>query len=260
MKVRAKNTLSSPELEMKIYGLNACEALFKSRPSAIIRVYLLEQKLNRLKDLIRHCVEQKLAYHVCTLEEIEKVSGATHHEGVCMVIRKLKRPSLTDLRTLAEGKGVWLALENVSNPHNLGAIVRSAAHFGVKGIFVLGDRSQFQNGAFYRTAEGGAEACAMVAASNLLEFKSLCEGLGLAILGTSSHEAQDLYQTELPQKCVFLLGAEGVGLSPEAQALCNKHIVIRGTGVVESLNVSVASALCVGEWVRKCIEASSLSK
>jgi TrmH RNA methyltransferase len=249
--VKKAPVATNPDTEMKIHGFNACMSLFKSRPQAVIRVYITEKRLHAASELIRHCVEKKLAYHVSTVEELDKVTEGTHHEGICMVIRKLKRPGLTDLRLLAEDKGVWLALENVTNPHNLGAIARSAAHFGVKGIFVLGEKAHFQNGAFYRTAEGGAEACAMVAVKNLVELKSLCEGLGLEIFATSSHEAKSLYTTKLTSKCVFLIGAEGVGLSKEALSLSKKKIAIPGTGAVESLNVSVATSVCISEWSRQ---------
>jgi TrmH RNA methyltransferase len=242
---------TNTDLEMKIHGFNACMNVFQSRPQGIIRVYLTEKRLQAASELVRHCVEKKLAYHVSTLEEMDKVAESTHHEGLCMVIRKLKRPGLTDLRVLAEGRGAWLALENVTNPHNLGAIARSAAHFGVKGIFILGERVHFHNGAFYRTAEGGAEACALVAVKNILELKSLCEGLGLTMYSTSSHEADSLYQTKLTEKACFLMGAEGSGLSKEALALNSIKVSIPGTGLVESLNVSVAAALCVGEWSRQ---------
>ncbi len=249
--VKKAPVATNPDTEMKIHGFNACMSVFLHRPQAVIRVYLTEKRLSVASELVRHCVEKKLAYHVSTVEELDKVADSTHHEGLCMVIRKLKRPGLTDLRALAEGDGVWLALENVTNPHNLGAIARSAAHFGVKGIFVVGDRVNFQNGAFYRTAEGGAEACAMVAVKHLNELQSLCEGLGLQMYATSSHEAKSLYKTKLVGKTVFLMGAEGAGLSKEALRLTDKKISIPGSGKVESLNVSVATSVCVSEWSRQ---------
>jgi RNA methyltransferase, TrmH family len=242
---------TNSETEMKIHGFNACMALFKGRPSAIIRVYLTEKRLSVFSDLIRHCVDRKLAYHVVALEELDKMAETTHHEGICLVIRKLRRPGMTELRELAQTEGVWLALENVTNPHNLGAIARSAAHFGVKAMIVVGERVHIQNGAFYRTAEGGAEALTLVAVKNLSELKAISEGLNLTLIATSSHEAHSLYQTQLPSKCLFLMGAEGKGLSSEAVKLAEKRIVIPGSGKVESLNVSVAASLCLGEWFRQ---------
>jgi RNA methyltransferase, TrmH family len=242
---------TDPKLEMKIYGLNACLALFKGRPSAVIRLYLTEKRLKTLSDLVRHCVEKKLAYHVVSEEELTKVSEATHHEGVCLVIRRLKRVSLTDLSDLAATNGSWLALENIDNPHNLGAIVRTAAHFGVKGIFILGQKSSWQNGAFYRTAEGGAEALAMVEVKSLDELKAMSEKLGLTIMATTGHKGKSLYELKLPKKTIFMMGAENSGLTDKAMNMAHQLVKIPGSGVVESLNVSVATSVCLSEWFRQ---------
>lgn len=240
-----------PSLEMKIHGLNACMALFKGRPSALVRLYLAEKRLKLLTDVVKHCVERKLAYHVVSDEELEKVSEASHHEGVCMVIRRKKRVSETELKELAKGPGQWLALEEVENPHNLGAIVRSAAHFGVKGIMLLGKKQNWQNGAFYRTAEGGAESVAIVAVENWVEFKELTTKLNLTVMATSSHDGDKLYESILPERSLFMIGAEGRGLSTEAFKKAEVLLQIPGTGEVESLNVSTATALLIGEWYRQ---------
>lgn len=238
-------------LEMKIHGLNAALALFKGRPSAVIRLYLTEKRLKVLSDLVRHCVERKLAYHVVSEEELNEVSGATHHEGVCLVIRRRKSASESELKALAQGPGAWLALEEVENPHNLGAIVRTAAHFGVKAIMLVGKKSAWQNGAFYRTAEGGAEAVLIYPVENWVHLMELKDKLGLTLMATSSHKGKNLFKQALPEKPLFLMGAEGRGLSPEALKEADVLVQIPGTGNVESLNVSTATAIFMGEWFRQ---------
>ncbi|MFP5492607.1 MAG: TrmH family RNA methyltransferase [Bacteriovoracia bacterium] len=237
-------------LEMKIHGLNACLALYKGRPSAIIRLYLSEKRLKVLSDVVRHCVEKKLAYHVVSEEELNEVSGATHHEGVCMVIRRKKNASESELKVLAQSAGAWLALEEVENPHNLGAIVRTAAHFGVKAIFLMGKKSSWQNGAFYRTAEGGAEAVLIYPVDNWAHLLELKTKLGLTLMATSSHKGKNLFKLELPKKALFMMGAEGRGLSPDALKAAEVLLQIPGTNSVESLNVSTATAVFMGEWFR----------
>ncbi len=248
-----KKAPTSPDrdLEMKIHGFNACMGLFKSRPSALIRLYLTEKRLKTLSPVMKYCAEKKLAYHVVTEEELAKVSESSHHEGLCMVIRRKKRISETEMKELAQTSGQWLALENVENPHNLGAIVRSAAHFGVKGVFLIGKKDQWQNGAFYRTAEGGAEAVAMITLESITELFQLTKKLGLTVLATTGHKGNDLYGADLPEKAVFLMGAEGMGLSSEALKLSPYLIKIPGSGMVESLNVSAATAVILGEWFRQ---------
>ncbi|MBY0518269.1 MAG: hypothetical protein K2P81_15270 [Bacteriovoracaceae bacterium] len=242
---------TDPKLEMKIHGLNACLALFKGRPSSIVRLYLTEKRLKVLSELVKHCVERKLAYHVVTEEELEKVSEASHHEGVCLMIRKKKRVSESELKDLATGPGVWLALEEVENPHNLGAIVRSAAHFGVKALFLIGKNVNWQNGAFYRTAEGGAEAVAIYPVDSWVELHELTKKLDLTMMATAGQKGDPLYEIDLPERSLFVMGAEGKGLSQEAFKRAKYLINIPGSGLVESLNVSTATAVILGEWYRQ---------
>ena len=240
-----------PALEMKIHGFNACLALFQGRPSSIVRLYLTEKRLKPLAELVRHCVEKKLAYHVVSEDELNKISEATHHEGVCLVIRRRKRASESDLKALAQGPGAWLALEEVENPHNLGAIVRSAAHFGVKAVFLIGKETGWQNGAFYRTAEGGAEAVVIYPLEGLGQLHELAKKLNLTLMATTGHQGDSLYGAALPERSLFLLGTEGRGLSSEALKKAPYLLRIPGTDAVESLNVSTATAVILGEWYRQ---------
>jgi len=143
-----------------------------------------------------------------------------------------------------------LALENVSNPHNLGAIMRSAAHFGVKGV-LLPDPDLLFSGAAARVAEGGAEALYPIAANDFAQALSSFRKAGYALVTTSSHRGHSLYQTPLPDKVVIVFGEEQSGVSKKVAAMGDVPVNIPGTGAVESLNVSVATALILGEWWRQ---------
>lgn len=237
--------------ELKIHGMNACLAVFRARPEAVVRLYLTESRLRALSELVRHCVQQRRAYHVVSGEELSEVSGAAHHEGVCLVIKLPELLSPKELNQRARKKGVWLALEDVSNPHNLGAIQRSAAHFGAQGVFLINPKASWETGAFYRTAEGGAEAVPVVPVESVQELLGLAKELGLTVYATTGHQGPSLYQTKLAPKSVFLMGAEGPGLSPQSLKATSSQLRIPGTGWVESLNVSTATGLLLGEWYRQ---------
>lgn len=237
--------------ELKIHGFNACIAVFKRRPEGIVRVYLTQARMKVLSDLVKYCVDKRKAYHVCSPEELAKVADASHHEGVCLVIKLPALPDAQALTQLTSKPGCWLALEDVGNPHNLGAIFRSAAHFGVTGVFLVAPKTSWETGAFYRTAEGGAEAVPVVPVESLDELKALTQELGLELYATSGHKGSDLYQTKLPPKTVFLLGAEGPGLTNEAMLGSKKIVRIPGTGAVESLNVAQAGTVLAAEWFRQ---------
>lgn len=241
----------SKKAELKIHGFNACLAVFKRRPEGLVRVYLTEARMKTLSDVVRFCVKNRLAYHVSGPAELEKVSGAVHHEGVCFVIKLPAFLDAKDLTRLASAPGQWLALEDVGNPHNLGAIMRTAAHFGAKGVFLVAPQGSWETGAFYRTAEGGAEVVPVIPVENLSELVALTGELGLTLYATSGNQGASLYQGKLTEKAVFFMGAEGPGLSTEALRSASKTLRVPGTELVESLNVSSATALFMGEWYRQ---------
>lgn len=237
--------------ELKIHGFNACMAVFKQRPKGIVRLYLTQPRLKVLGDLVKMCVQERKAYHVVTNEELAEVSGATHHEGVCLVIKLPDLPGPRELQALAKTPGQWIAMEDVGNPHNLGAIQRSAAHFGVRGVFLVAPKVSWETGAFYRVSEGGAEAVPVIPVESMSELLELASELGLKVFATSGHKGSDLFKTKLPAQALFLLGSEGPGLSPDAMKNAAGLIRIPGTGQVESLNVSAAASVLMGEWYRQ---------
>lgn len=236
--------------EMKVYGRHASMALFAKRPEDIIRAYVTRDGVFEFKDLIRHLVDNKLAYHVVEKEEIDKVSKATHHEGILLVVKTKKIPSVAELMA-KPGRSLILALEEVENPHNLGAIMRTAAHFGVTGIFYEAKVPVALTASAFRTSEGGAESVPAIHLANWSEVFDHAKLKGFQTLATSSHEGKSLFETKFPEKAILFLGAESEGLSDRLLKKMGQLISIPGTGEVESLNVSNATAAVLTEWYRQ---------
>lgn len=231
--------------EMKIYGVNAVLAAFKKRPNDIIRVYLIKEQSKTFNELTRFCASNKKAFHIVENEEMEKVSSSTHHEGICVLIRRKAFLTLKELPM--KSSMLILALENVSNPHNLGAIMRTAAHFGVNAI-LLPDAKPAQSAAAIRTAEGGAETLPLISAPNFKEALNSLKQSGFDLMATSSHAKSNLFTHKFNPKTVIVLGEERLGLSKDIIKLCSTTINIEGTGNVESLNVSVASSIILAQF------------
>ena len=150
----------------------------------------------------------------------------------------------------AEAEDCVLALEDVGNPHNLGAIMRSCAHFGVKGV-VVQDAGVLESGAAIRTAEGGAEHVEPITGDSFIDTLTQFRQAGYAIVSTSSHNGTPLFKAQLPKKMVLVLGQERDGLSDAAISSSDLSVAIDGTGNVESLNVSVATGVLLAEWWRQ---------
>jgi TrmH RNA methyltransferase len=142
-------------------------------------------------------------------------------------------------------------LEDVKNPHNIGAIIRIAAHFGVRAL-LLPDEAQAKrpSSALLRTAEGGAESVELVAVGDLQSTLEDLAQLGFRALATSSHARDSIYSWKPPERTVVLLGSEGEGLSKAALSVSDSVVAIPGTGAVESLNVASAAAIVLGEIYR----------
>lgn len=236
--------------EMKIYGINACLAVFKYRPEAIIRAYLLEERIPVVADLLRFCAKERKAYHVVSVDDMKKISETEHHEGLCLLVRQSDPVLLAEHVRLADPVDAVLVLDRVSNPHNVGAIARVAAHFGTSAIIAQEDEL-FLGGAAYRIAEGGLEVVKIISVKSLERSLEVLKRGGYALLATSSYASISLFKHDLPARCAFLMGAESDGLQESLRCMADADVVIPGCGKVESLNVATAVAVLLGEHWRQ---------
>lgn len=237
------------ETETKIYGENACLALFKKRPEDIIQLFLTKEKLVTFSAVIKYCAQNKKAYHLVTRAELDQMTKATHHEDVCMLVRKEPQRSLEQYLQKKPDRSFLIALDNVSNPHNVGAILRNAAHFGATGIIVP-DFKIAHTASAIRTSEGGSEYVEVFEASDFNKSIALLKKNGFQIITTSSHAKKSLYDLKWSEKVVIIFGEEATGLSKETLAL-GESIKIPGTDYVESLNVSVAVGVILSDYYQK---------
>jgi TrmH RNA methyltransferase len=240
--------------EMRLYGLNACLALFAKRPHDLRKVYLLESRLGDLKAVLAWCVQKKLGYRVVQTSDLDKLTGTPHHEGVCFDVRRLAPVSLSTLLQMVPRPPqpcLLLWLDGVGNPHNVGAVLRSAANFGVHGVLMPTESIVGLSGSAYRVAEGGAESVALAQFSPGEDVLGALRNFEFQVAATVVREGESLYAARLPKRIVFVLGTESVGLRSNLIARADLHITIPGTGAVESLNVAASAAVLLGEYYRQ---------
>jgi TrmH RNA methyltransferase len=241
--------------EQKVAGENACRALFMQRPDDIRRVYVTDEVLPRFKDVLRFCAERKLAYHVKTDADLDQIAETVHHDGVLFLARKAKEPNVDDVFAFVDDLGdddraVLVLLQDVKNPHNLGAILRVCAHFGVPYVLRAGETPALSPAAM-RTAEGGAEHSRVVDVGDGVDVIESLQERGFGVLATSSHATVNLGHDRLPPRAVVLFGSEGEGLSKELMDLADGVIAIPGSGALESLNVACAASVVLWELWRE---------
>jgi len=248
--------------EEKYHGVRACEAVFARRPGDIIRVYIAEERRRQFAALLGHCAKARLGFQVVAHENLARISESTHHEGIVILARACPRWGMTELlRAIEERrlKGPLLYLDGVQNPHNLGAILRTAAHFGAAAVLGAGGDLPPLSPAAVRVAEGAAEhvpVCDLAdPRADLMRLKTL----GFRIVATSSHRGSPVSAKSLGGTIVLVLGSEGEGVSKSIAALADESVQIPGTGAVESLNVSVACGVLLAEAWRSSGRGASRS-
>jgi TrmH RNA methyltransferase len=225
------------------------DAVFARRPQAIRKVYLLESRIPALKPLLAWCVKHRIGYRVVEEADLERLAASAHHEGVVADVLRVEPQLLVDwLRQLAPGApalAIWL--DGVGNPHNFGAILRSAAHFGA--AVLLPARSPLAlSGAAARVAEGGAEAVPLVRLPETATALAQLRAAGFGLAATVVRDGADLFEAQLPSRLVYVMGAEGEGMDAGLAASCDLRLSIPGSGAVESLNVAAATAVFLARW------------
>lgn len=238
--------------EQRLFGLNACRAAFAHRPQDLRKVWLAETRIAALKPVLAWCVKHRLGYRVVDDAELARITGTQHHEGVCFAMRMAAAPRLAELlRALPAGPALLAYLDGVGNPHNLGALLRSGAHFGLAAVIVPAASTLTLSGAAVRVAEGGAEAVPLVHAAPGEDVVAALRGAGFALAATVPRAGVPLFEAELPARTALVFGAEETGIGEALLAAADLRLTIPGTGAVESLNIAASAAVCFAEWRRR---------
>lgn len=239
--------------DAKFFGVHACRALAERRPEAIHRAFVNDTTLPLFGDLLKDLAARRRPYRVVEDAELETVSGSRHHEGVCLIADPLPDPDpgtlIDELSARKTARMVFL--DGVGNPHNVGAILRTAAHFGVGALVGLAGELGSPSGATARTAEGAAEHVPVMTWKHPTRSLDRVAQAGFARVATVVEGGRSLYDVDLPSHCVFLLGAEREGLSEGALRSADVSVTIPGSGAVESLNVASAAAVLLSEHARR---------
>lgn len=247
--VQPESPRADRNAELRLYGLNAVRAVFAHRPQAIRKLYLSQARIPALQPLLAWCVAHRVGYRVVAEADLGKLAASSHHEGVVADVLRADPLSLADwLRDLPAGPQCAIWLDGVGNPHNFGAILRSAAHFGIAAVLLPRHSTLALSGAAARVAEGGAEAVAIVAMGDSDEAMAQLRSAGFQLAATVVRDGQDLFATALPGRVVYVLGAEGEGMDRDLAARCDLQLSIPGSGAVESLNVAAATAVLLAAW------------
>jgi TrmH RNA methyltransferase len=202
--------------------------------------------------LLKWCVANRIGYRVVADTDLQKLAASSHHEGVVVDTLREEPQSLAEwLRGLPDGPQCALWLDGIGNPHNLGAILRSAAHFGVSALLLPKHSTLALSGAAARVAEGGAEALPFVRLGREDNAMAQLRGAGFALAATVVRGGDSIFAATLPARLIYVLGAESEGMDASLAAACDMRVSIPGSGRVESLNVAAATAVLLAQWATR---------
>ncbi len=232
--------------ELTLSGLPAVQARFARDPESIRRLFFDETTSRKLGPICKALAAAKKVYRCVTPAELEKISGTVHHGGVVCVVAApaLGAPLAKDIAAWAASREPLLVLDRIGNPHNLGAIARSAAFFGVAHIVIPTHPSAALPGeSAHRVAEGGLEHIRVWRVPALPPFLGALASAGYEVLGAATRGGSPAARPASARPLALVLGNEEQGLAPEVARACTGLVTLAGSGRVESLNVSVAAAV-----------------
>lgn len=242
-----------------IFGFHAITALLKSQPKKVCRLYRQEGRDDkRMQEILQLADAQAIPIQGLSKQQCDAWSNAGVHQGVLAEIKATKPLNEHDLLSLVTQRlqdknrpPFLLVLDEVQDPHNLGACLRSANAAGVDAVIIPQDRSASMTATVRKIAAGAAETTPLFSVTNLANTIEKLKKAGVWCYGLDQSAPQLIYDTGLTGALALILGAEGKGLRRLTRERCDGLMAIPMVGTVSSLNVSVAAGICLFEALRQ---------
>ena len=238
----------------RVYGVHAVEALLRHHPKRVKQIWLAEKRNDpRVQALIELAGQSRIPVGLAERRELDAwVEGV--HQGVVAEVSPSQvwgEAMLDELLDRAEGPPLLLVLDGVTDPHNLGACLRTADAAGALAVIVPKDKSATLNATVRKVACGAAEVVPLVAVTNLARTLAKLQQRGLWVVGTAGEAELELYEHDMTGQTILIMGAEGKGMRRLTREHCDYLVRLPMAGSVSSLNVSVATGVCLFEALRQ---------
>jgi 23S rRNA (guanosine2251-2'-O)-methyltransferase len=238
-----------------IFGLHAVRTLLQQRPERAALLLLQKGRDDaRMQELVQLAQAKSIKTDWRDQKELDRLSGSEQHQGACLQIRSvgaLGEGALDDLLDAASKTPMLLVLDGVQDPHNLGACMRTADAAGVAAVIVPKDRAAGLSATVRKVASGAAESVPLIQVTNLARTLRWLKEREIWIVGTDDQAEHSIYGAKLTGPLAIVLGAEGTGLRRLTRESCDMLVSIPMRGIVESLNVSVATGVLLYEALRQ---------
>ena len=244
-----------PADEQLLIGIHAVTSALKTAAGDVEWLRVLADSHNkRLGELESLATGSGVRLIKCTLSELDSLSGQQRHQGVIAGFKGSNVAPEGRLEAMLDaisGTPLILVLDGIQDPHNLGACLRTADAAGVHLVVICKDRSAGITPVVRRAASGAAETMNIIQATNLARVLRILKKRGIWLAGTSDEASDSIYSSDLAGPLALVMGNEGSGLRRLTMDLCDYLVSIPMAGQVESLNVSVATGVCLFEINRQ---------
>ena len=236
-----------------LIGFHAVTARLRHHPEGVQTLYVeAARRDRRMRELVERAEAAKVAVQAVDDRRLHAMAGHDRHQGVVAVVdNALPHVTLEDVLESAGEPPLLLILDGVTDPHNLGACLRSADAFGAHALIVPKDRAVGVNATVAKAASGAVDTVPVVSVTNLARTMRDLKERGVWIIGADAEAGENLFDAELTGPLAWVLGAEGSGLRRLTRELCDRVVRIPLQGSVSSLNVSVAAGVCLFETRRQ---------
>ena len=239
----------------KLFGLHSVQAALDYSPNKIHKAWVdTGRQDKRLTQAIENLLDLGIEPEKVDRKKLDRLAENNNHQGIVIEVEMPAELSESDLKTAVENlteTALFLVLDNVQDPHNLGACLRTADATGVHGVIITKDNATGITPTVCKVASGAAETVPVYQVTNLARTLRWLKGEGLWIMGAAGETAQTIYSTDFSVPMALVVGTEGKGLRRLTKEQCDVLVSVPMLGKVESLNLSVATGILLYEAVRQ---------
>jgi 23S rRNA (guanosine2251-2'-O)-methyltransferase len=240
----------------QVFGLHAVKQVLENAPDTILNVWLQEsinsESVRSINELVN---DLGLSVQSVPRATLNRMTKNQNHQGVIIEVRPVKKKTENDLDAVLEknkdNNSLYLILDSVQDPHNLGACIRTADAVGVAAIIIPKDRSASINETVRKVASGAVESVTVISVVNLVRAIKKIKEVGVWVVGTAGDAEQSIYDLDLKVSTAIIMGGEGKGMRASIQKECDYVASLPILGQIESLNVSVATGVVLYEVLRQ---------
>tara|TARA_B100001123_G_scaffold194516_1_gene221712 strand:- start:1955 stop:2695 length:741 start_codon:yes stop_codon:yes gene_type:complete len=237
-----------------LYGLHAMQAVIENEPERLIEIWVLKGRDDeRLINIVNQARRFGVSVQFCNRKVLDDKVKGEQHQGIVARAKPAKTLDESDLDRLLDTTPVplLLVLDGVTDPHNIGACLRTADAAGAHALIVPKDKSGGLTGTARKVACGAAEVVPFIQVTNLSRTLKQLQDKGVWVIGTAGEAEQLIYDCKLSGPMALVMGAEGKGMRRLTRETCDELVKLPMAGSVSSLNVSVATGVCLYEIVRQ---------